>query len=670
MLARLAGVLLLLLGLLPIANWIPGGHAAPWYGDRLGMWTSGGAILLGVAVIAGIVFRRRPELWRDGLWRGVALRWQRGEWRIDLSVAVVALVSYLIVGHLVFSAKPLLIDEIIQVYQARIFASGRLWVPTPEHPEFSSAMHLVDFEGRRFGQFPAGGPAMLMLGTLVGAEWLVDPLFAALAVLVFARLLRRIELRPGTALAALLLFAFGPFWLFQAGSMMNHVTATAWLLVAALALALAVADEHGRWRAALGAGLALGVAATIRPMDALAFALPTAVWLLWRSRLGRAHVLALLASGVGVALPIAALLWVNNAQTGSPLLFGYELLWGANVGIGFHAVPWGEAHTPLRGLELVNLYLLRLQNYFLETPAPALLFATMALLLVRRISAFDRWMLAGSGLLLACYWAYWHDGFYLGPRFLLPLAPWLVLWTARLPAVLAERAVPVWWRGGVVTAGVVALMMGGGLLFPIRAGQYAHGMLSMRLDATTALAHAGVEPGASVLVRESWGAQVISRMWSLGLSRVESEAMFRTIDVCRLDGLIDDAERRLLPVATLRERLQDAQADSASLTALTVSSDTTPRFDPRTRYRSVCLERIEEDRAGFSTLVPRLLTERPQVHFVRDLHWRNEVLDLGGPVYLLTQRPEVGGAFVVTAIDPDSARKSWRSVAGSFDDAP
>ena len=43
-------------------------------------------------------------------------------------------------------------------------------------------------------------------------------------------------------------------------------------------------------------------------------------------------------------------------------------------------------------------------------------------------------------LLLLSYFAYWHDGFYLGPRFMLPLAPWLALWTARLPAVLRGAA--------------------------------------------------------------------------------------------------------------------------------------------------------------------------------------------------------------------------------------
>lgn len=662
MVARLAGLLLLALGLLPIANWIPGGHDAPWYADRMGMWTSGGAILLGVLVVSGIVYRRRPQVWHDGLWAGVAARWSRGGWRADVGIALLASLTYAVVSQLVFSARPLLIDEIIQVFQARVFADGRLWLPTPEQPEFTAAMHLVDMDGRRFGQFPAGGPAMLMLGTLVGAEWLVGPAFAGVGVLLFARLLRRLAVPAGIALAALLLFAFGPFWLFLGGSMMNHVTATTWLLAAALGLATAVQDAAPRWRAALGCGLALGIAATIRPMDAVAFALPTAAWLLWRARWGGGHIVALLASGAGVAVPLTGLLYVNAQQTGDPLLFGYIALWGASHELGFHAVPWGPPHTPLRGLELVNLYLLRLQTHFLETPAPAMLCATASLLLVRRLQAFDRWVLASSGLLLLAYWAYWHDGFYLGPRFLLPLAPWLVLWTVRLPAVLAERGVPPWWRQGTVTAGVVALAMGGTLLAPIRALQYANGMLSMKLDAEAALDAAGVPDSAVVLVRESWGAQLMARMWGIGLTRVESEGFYRTVDACRIEHILGRGERGGGTPAAIRAVLTAAQADSAMLQALTASTDTTARFDPRYRYTAPCVDRLRDDQGGFSTHTPRLVTRRRDITWLRDLHGRNlAVLDRldQRPVYLLTQATGVGGAMRLAPVAMDSAKASW-----------
>ena len=65
---QVAALILLVFGLLPIANWIPGGHDAPWYGERLSGWLSGGAIVLGVAIIAG---DRVPPVARALARRGV-----------------------------------------------------------------------------------------------------------------------------------------------------------------------------------------------------------------------------------------------------------------------------------------------------------------------------------------------------------------------------------------------------------------------------------------------------------------------------------------------------------------------------------------------------------------------------------------------------------------------
>src|SRR4030095_13344117 len=136
---------------------------------------------------------------------------------------------------------------------------------------------------------------------------------------------------------------------------------------------------------------------------------------------------------------VMGVLAYNGATTGSPTLFGYELLWGASHGLGFHRAPWGVTHTPARGFELVNTYFMRLQTYLFETPLPSLVPARAARAVVRRLSAFERYLLASSALLVLGYFAYWHDGFFLGPRFFYLLLPLLVLWTARLPSIARDR---------------------------------------------------------------------------------------------------------------------------------------------------------------------------------------------------------------------------------------
>lgn len=658
--ARVAALVLLLLGLLPIANWIPGGHDAPWYADHLSMWLSGGAIVIGIAIVSMMVLRQRPSLWPAGRWTNLAARWQAAGRPADVLIAVTAGVLYAVVSQLVLSARPLLIDEIIQVFQARVFASGHLFLPAPEHLEFTAAMHLVDHAGKVYGQFPAGGPAMLALGAVIGAEWLVGPAFAALGVYAFAQVLRLIEVRSGTAFAALLLGAFAPFMVFLSGSMMNHVTATAWLMVAAWALAVATRDHTAHPRATFAAGMALGIAAAIRPMDGAVFALPAAVWLGWRARMGVPHLRAWLASGLGVAIPIGVLLAINAVWTGDPFRFGYIELWGTTHELGFHDAPWGVPHTPLRGLELINLYILRLQSYLFETPVPALTFATLALLLTRRITAFDRWILVSCGGMLIAYWAYWHDGFYLGPRFLLPLTPWLALWTARLPSVLRERGVPLQWERATLLAGVTALVMGVGMLLPIRVSQYQSGMISMRWDVAEIAERAGAT-NEVVLVRESWGAQMVARMWGVGVTRPDAERFYRRVDACALDHAITATEAAGDGAAGLLARLQPVLGDSGRLVALRDSPDTTLRVLPGAPYTPRCIRRVREDQAGFTLFPPLLVTDGNR--YVRDLHARDTLLIAVGqspPRWLLTKdQQSVNSPPRLVRLNPDSMRQAW-----------
>jgi multisubunit Na+/H+ antiporter MnhB subunit len=71
-LTRTAAAFLLVFGFLPIVNWIPGGHEAPWYAERVGEWLMDGAIVLGVGVLLAILSRRFTWLWRPGWFDPIA----------------------------------------------------------------------------------------------------------------------------------------------------------------------------------------------------------------------------------------------------------------------------------------------------------------------------------------------------------------------------------------------------------------------------------------------------------------------------------------------------------------------------------------------------------------------------------------------------------------------
>jgi hypothetical protein len=623
MAARLIAVALLALGLLPIANWIPGGESDPEYVARMLDWLNGLLLCAGVGALAWYMStvraRRAPGalVAESRARRGALIAWVGPtiESRPRVLIAVAAFALYAIVARFVFSGRPLLIDEIVQVLQARWYADGQLSVATSEPRVFTSILHLVDLGDRTFSQFPAGGPAMLALGALVHAEWLVGPACGAISVWLFGRLLR--ETDPNASipwrLGATVLFALAPFGVFMFGSHMNHATATMWLLAAALSLALATRAGASPWWG-LVTGLALGAAAAIRPVDGVAFALPAAAWLAWRARIGRVPLAALLLSGIGVALPLSALLWVNARTTGEPLLFGYDLLWGAGHSLGFHSSPWGPVHTPARGLELISLYVTRLAIHLFETPFPAILPAAAALWFARRLGALDRYLLAASVLLLGAYWAYWHDGYYLGPRFVFPLLPLFVLWSARLPTALASlRAWSAPMRHAGLAASITAVSYAAVFLFAVRVPQYRNGMTSMRTDIESASASAGVRD-ALVLVKESWGAGLLVRMWALGVSRSDAEVIYRTADACKLELTISALEADGTRDAAARARLTVLQADSSALEKSTRSPDFTERMLPGYAYAPVCEAAVAADGEGFSHLAPFRLARDGNVY--------------------------------------------------------
>src|SRR4029079_5295235 len=162
-----------------------------------------------------------PSLWRHDALAPLIRAWSRHPRATSVALSIAALMLYAITARVVFDGRPLLVDEVAQVFQARQFAQGRIAGVLDSAPELFSALHLIERHGQVFSQFPPGGPAVLSLGILVGASWLAVPLCGALAGCFSVAFARRIEPdRPGVSLLASLLFAFAPFMVFMSGSQM------------------------------------------------------------------------------------------------------------------------------------------------------------------------------------------------------------------------------------------------------------------------------------------------------------------------------------------------------------------------------------------------------------------------------------------------------------------
>ena len=670
-LALAAAVAIAVLGFLPIANWVVGGHHAPWYGPVASTWVTGSILAIGIGLVLAIASRRIPALWHDGLGGRFAVTVDRSPGLMLAGLAVLSVVVYAVMAHVVFDAKPLLVDEIFQVWQARVFGEGRLTQPVASHPEFFSGMHLVEAEGRAFSHFPPGHSALLMFGELLGAPWLVVPIAAGIAVAAFGIYLRVAESHVTVRVGALTLFALAPLVAFMSATYMNHATALMWLMIGIAGLAYAVKDEGRHPLAAVVCGLGLGLAATIRPIDAVAFALPAGAWMLVRAIRSPARWLEAGLAGVGVALPLVALAWFNARTTGDPLLLGYEMLWGKEHGLVFRSTPWGASHSPARGLELINLYFLRLQTYLFEWPIPSLLPAVGALALAPRLDRFDRYLLGSGALLVTIYFAFWHDGFYLGPRYVYALAPLLCLWTARFPAFIHERVgdglslrTTVYSLGAATVIATISLV-------PQRARQYAAGLTTMRWDAEAAAREAGVN-GGLVFVRESWGSQLVARLWGLGLTRAQTERLYARVDACLLEQGVTRLEQQGIRGQAAADAFAPLMRDSLRVVPSTLSPDASERVLPGARYTPRCLQRIADDRRGFTLLTPLFLAGSDGTLYARDLHERDTLLLAKYPtraVWLLRPADSSAGAVPrFERLNRDSVFAAARSVRAPSED--
>ena len=143
---------------------------------------------------------------------------------------------------------------------------------------------------------------------------------------------------------------------------MNH-TLVVFLTTLALAELPAWVGGTARRRAtaSIVIGLALGLAIAVRPLDGAIAAVTLGCFMVFAA-LKRAQVAMLLVVVAAGALPVAGLLVTNLLTTGRPLLFGYEVLWGANHSLGFHNDPSGNPHTPARALALATVYFMHLRR--------------------------------------------------------------------------------------------------------------------------------------------------------------------------------------------------------------------------------------------------------------------------------------------------------------------
>ncbi len=270
-----------------------------------------------------------------------------------------------LLGEYVLERQPVMLgDEYSYVFQAKLFASGRLYTETAaDHIEFDNRAIMTGNGPRRYGMGFPGHALFLVPGIWVGDMWLVPAVLAGLSVLLVF-IIGRMLLGAGVGLLAALFLASSPYFLFYHATLLPQ-SSTIFCELVLLCCAL---------RCARGGGMAWGVMAAltmallvfVRAQSAMLMGTPLMLCLLLQgdSPLRRRATIVLLLGG-GVVVGAAALMLNASWTSGAPLMLrlaprpaGFTSGYSSGLGVG----------NPLRGVANTAITLARVNMCLLGWP--------------------------------------------------------------------------------------------------------------------------------------------------------------------------------------------------------------------------------------------------------------------------------------------------------------
>lgn len=216
---------------------------------------------------------------------------------------------------LVLAGADITDDESVYRFSASLLLSGHLTAPSHPLKLFFDHAFIVN-DGRMYGQYFLGWPALLSLGLAIGLPGFVNPVLSALTVPALYLLTREMTSRVWAQLATVLFLA-SPMLQLLAATELPYTSALAALTWAAyLAVRSGRRDASPGWSALLG--VVFSTAFFIRPLAALGIGLPfLAIWVARRLTSGH-RTASMVAFAVPTLVMAGLFLWTNAALTGSP----------------------------------------------------------------------------------------------------------------------------------------------------------------------------------------------------------------------------------------------------------------------------------------------------------------------------------------------------------------
>ncbi|HPF98878.1 MAG TPA: glycosyltransferase family 39 protein [Kiritimatiellia bacterium] len=344
-------------------------------------------------------------------------------------LGILALISFtatLAIQSLCFDNLPHVTDATSHLFQAKIFAMGRLAVSIPAcHEHFAQEGVIMGHAGLWHTKYLPGQALWLTLGTLLRAWWLPGPLGSAISVVAFYSICRR-HMSVFAARSAALLLMSSPLFLLLSASFMSHSTHLMLLLCAAALLhrAAETSPSASSW-SFVAFGLVSGFAFLTRPQDTAILA-PILLGLLLALTPTQRRLRGIAWSMVGAIPALSIMLLWSMKLYGTPLSIGYAVTANPSQTHIYHDSLGISAHFPFRQALRQTLWtVLRFNKVALGWPAS--LFLVPFALCSKSPRKHD---LSAATVMLcvgALYFFHSYYGFEYEARYYLPMLP-AVIW--------------------------------------------------------------------------------------------------------------------------------------------------------------------------------------------------------------------------------------------------
>ena len=315
-------------------------------------------------------------------------------------------------------------DEVVYIWQAQVFRSGHLYLRSyPEGLRRFFDHEFIINNGKWYGTFCPGQSVFLAIGLLVGAPWLINPLFGSFSVVLLFYLGYRVY-SMRTALLVSLLFAVSPFYIVMSASYMGHTPSLFFTLLAFVGMTEILMSMPRAVRKSwyMLVGFSLGVVFLIRPYNVLPSLVILAIVMLRRFlSLPKTSLATLLREIAAFSLPFALLAFLNLSYnrivTDHWLVFPYTVYApSVSIGFGMRGSEWGAPFTPADAIRNLSKNYRALKSHLLLWPSfYAVLIGALAFLGKRRLMSLL--YLFFLILQITAYFFYFHPGTYMGPRY-------------------------------------------------------------------------------------------------------------------------------------------------------------------------------------------------------------------------------------------------------------